>query len=262
MSDPYWTDGQITLYHGDCLDVLPCIEGVALTVTSPPYNMLGSLDSGYGFGLDRAATHNSTTASARRWSEKIADTRYEDSLPEEEYQEQQRHMAAAVAKASTPGASFFYNKCRWRNRKLIHPHDLVAGFTDWELQQEVIWARPGAPATGIARFRVTDERIYWLADRRGKPRFDNRPEGDGTVWRMRPVGQPHSGASAHPAPFPAEIPWKAMLSTTERGDLVLDPYSGSGTTLRVAKRLGRRAVGIEKNEQWCEMAVAGLGEDL
>lgn len=133
-------------------------------------------------------------------------------------------------------STLFYNhKIRWRDGAMLHPIDLVRTFDDW------------------TRYRQTEERIYWLTDRRAKPRFDNRSEGDGTVWKMNPAS-----GNRHPAPFPIEIPWRAILSCTQRGDLVLDPYAGSGTTLWAALRLGRRAIGIEKTEEFCEMIVAGL----
>ncbi|HMM79548.1 MAG TPA: site-specific DNA-methyltransferase [Pyrinomonadaceae bacterium] len=62
----------------------------------------------------------------------------------------------------------------------------------------------------------------------------------------------------HPAAFPEELPeWFIKLFTTE-GDTVLDPFMGSGTTVRVANRLGRKAVGIDVVPEYLEMVRAGL----
>lgn len=79
------------------------------------------------------------------------------------------------------------------------------------------------------------------------------------VWRIVPDG----GQRWHPAPFPAEIPRRAIILSTWPGDLVLDPFAGSGTTLRVAHALGRRAIGVELSESYVtRFAESGLQEVL
>ena len=251
--DPYWTDGKRTIYCAPWADVLPELTDVALTVTSPPYN---TLEQAGGDAVPVGGYAPGRRPRARAWRSHIDESVYPDTVPEPEYQQQQVAMAAAVAAASRPGASFFYNhKCRWRDAKLIHPLDIVRRFESWRLYEEIVWARPAAPFPGNRKFRVSDERIYWMVDDRARFEWDNRLEGAGTVWKMNPAGTDKQG---HPCPFPVEIPWRAMLATTQRDDLVLDPFMGSGTTLRAAKRLGRRAVGVEREERWCKLAVDRL----
>ena len=62
--------------------------------------------------------------------------------------------------------------------------------------------------------------------------------------------------SDHPCPFPIGLPARAIESAGPR--TVLDPFAGSGTTLRAAKDAGVHAVGIEKSERYCEMIVKRL----
>jgi site-specific DNA-methyltransferase (adenine-specific) len=60
----------------------------------------------------------------------------------------------------------------------------------------------------------------------------------------------------HPAMFPEELPRRVMKLFTYRGDLVLDPFNGAGTTTRVARALGRRFIGIDVSREYCETALA------
>lgn len=83
-------------------------------------------------------------------------------------------------------------------------------------------------------------------DGRNEITADEWPILTNNVWTF-----PADGASRwHPAPFPAEIPRRAILLSTWPGDLVLDPFAGAGTTLRVAHELGRDAIGIELSESY------------
>lgn len=69
------------------------------------------------------------------------------------------------------------------------------------------------------------------------------------VWQINP--KPFSGA--HFAVFPEAIPERCIRASTKPGDTVLDPFAGSGTTLRVAERLQRHAIGIELNEDYLDL---------
>ena len=235
--EPYYDDGRVRLYLGRCEDVLPHLSGVQLTVTSPPYNLGGAAVA------QRA--HTTVETQARREA-----LFYDDSLPEPEYQAQQAQMAKLVAEASTPNAAFFYNhKVRYQRREVLHPYTIVAQFDAGHVRQEVIWCKPGGVTHQGGMYVHADERIYWLVRDLDSFRWSDRAQGWLTWWQMNP---PKVGRQGHPVPYPPTIPERAILTATSRGELVLDPYAGSGTTLRVAKALGRRAVGIEAREDYAE----------
>lgn len=97
------------------------------------------------------------------------------------------------------------------------------------------------PTIWLRRPPITDLRKYL------------RDEVGGTAWR--PNG-------SHPWAQHASGPLHFISALTDPGDLIFDPFMGSGTTLRAAKDLGRRAVGIEIEERYCELAVERLAQGV
>lgn len=248
---PYYEADGISIYLGDCVEVLPEISAVDLIVTSPPYNTLGSRIPRVGTGLMR---------DRQRWTAKIADAGYHDDRDETAYQLWQQTVAVGLANATRPGGSFFYNhKLRFRDGVILHPLDLIRSFRGWSLRQELIWSRPSSMVLNARMFPPSDERIYWLVRDGDKWHWNLEANRWRSVWDISPVSDVESG---HACPFPLEIPTRAILGTTNPGDLVLDPFMGTGTTLRAAKNLGRRAIGIEIEERYCELAAQRLGQGV
>lgn len=246
MSELVYETQRVQVWCGDNRDVLPRISGVALTVTSPPYNGMMTRQTIGDTITDPGAP------STRAWRDRTAKLAYDDELPEDEYRAQLAHVASLVYAASLPGASFFWNhKVRYRGGVWSHPLDLVRTFDGWQLAQEIVWARSGGFSGPPNAFLVTEERIYWLVRSDAKRTFNNtRARGWGTVWPMA-----HESYLGHPCPFPSQLPTRCILACSKRGDLVLDPYGGSGTTALAALRLGRRAVVIERDEQFADQIV-------
>ena len=74
------------------------------------------------------------------------------------------------------------------------------------------------------------------------------------VWEIpRLVGNARERLGNHPCQLPEELLERVILASTDKGNLVLDPMAGTGTTLRVAQRLGRRYLGIEKQPQYVSL---------
>lgn len=86
-----------------------------------------------------------------------------------------------------------------------------------------------------------------------KPVKDKKIKGN--IWEYV-VGkkQEDQEAKGHPAPFPCELVRDHIFSWTNQGDIVFDPMSGSGTTPRVAKEMGRNYIGIDISHEYCELA--------
>jgi site-specific DNA-methyltransferase (adenine-specific) len=85
----------------------------------------------------------------------------------------------------------------------------------------------------------------------------------GNVWPYV-VGKKAEDQEAvgHPAPFPCELARDHILSWSNAGDIVLDPFSGSGTTAKIAKHNGRRFIGIEINPKYVEIAQKRLMQQV
>jgi DNA modification methylase len=76
-----------------------------------------------------------------------------------------------------------------------------------------------------------------------------------SVWDIIPINSP-SGDEKHVAPYPEEIPKRLILLFTFKGDVVLDPFAGCGTTNKVAKELGRKSIAVELSAEYCELIKA------
>lgn len=153
----------------------------------------------------------------------------------------------------------------------------------WYLRQDIVWHRPN-PMPESVKDRCTKShtyvfmlsksaRYYYNADAVKEPlkdpgaareaalmapaartgsRYEQAPDGRNrrSVWTV--TTQPWRGA--HFATWPERLVEPMILSSTRTGDLVLDPFAGSGTTWVVAARLGRRFVGCELNPEYVKMA--------
>jgi site-specific DNA-methyltransferase (adenine-specific) len=84
------------------------------------------------------------------------------------------------------------------------------------------------------------------------------PQLTRNVWRFAP----ESRTLGHPAPFPVELATRAIRLSTWPGELVVDPFVGSGTTLVAADLLGRRGVGVERSDRYCRIARSRLSQGV
>src|SRR3546814_2542826 len=71
-----------------------------------------------------------------------------------------------------------------------------------------------------------------------------------------------NGGKAHPTQKPEALLYRILLACTKPGDIVLDPFFGTGTTGAVARRLGRHWIGIEREEDYCEVALERIAAAL
>lgn len=244
MSAPYYQDDQVTLYQGDCLEVMADLGpgSVDIVVTSPPYNM-GLVPGGNGRGMYRPGANNK----GGRFREGYG--QHSDALDQSDYDAWQRVVLAECWRVARLGI-FYNHRPRVEHGILRDPLSNDFGIP---LRQRIIWNRGTGIDVNLRAFCTRGEYILLFA----KPEFElvsHAASGMGDVWNL---GIEY-GVQDHPAPFPVSLPTRCIEATGARS--VLDPFAGSGTTLRAAANLGIKAVGIELEERYCEVVARRLDQ--
>lgn len=243
---PYYEDDLCTIYHARWEDVLPHLapDAVDIVVTSPPYNM-GLVPGGNGRGMYRPGASNK----AGRFRDGYED--HGDAMDQDEYDAWQRESLAEMWRIARC-AVFYNHRPRVEHGVLRMP--LGLDFGGLPLRQIITWDRGTGIDVNLRHFCTRGEWIMLFAT----PSFslrDHAASGMGDVWRL---GM-ETTETGHPAPFPVSLPTRAIDATGATS--VLDPYMGSGTTLRAAKNLGVRAIGVERSKSYCDIAVRRLAQE-
>jgi len=129
----------------------------------------------------------------------------------------------------------------------------------WVLRSAIVWHRAASlpEPTAIDRPWRTYEHVFLLSN--GPKYWFDRSQLDGEedVWRI-PAQRVDAARYKHSAPFPDALASRCIRLGTPPGGTVLDPFVGSGTTAVVAAQLGRNAIGIDLNYEFCKMTVDRL----
>lgn len=233
------------LILGDCLKAMSEIESdsIDLIVTSPPYNKKGLAGGKVNPGNQIWKKFN------------IDYSTYDDNLSEEEYSEWMVSILDEMMRIIKPNGSIFFNhKPRRSKNKVYLPTDFISK-SQLSLYQLIIWNRLSSPNIRKDVLLPCTEHIYWLVKSKPKTFKENiDKEYQSEVWTINP-----DRGNKHPAPFPEKLVETCMCLTTSEGDLVFDPFLGSGTTAVVAKRLSRDFIGVELDSVYMDMAKARLG---
>lgn len=222
MLTPYYERDGVTLYHGDCLEILPQLEGVDHVITDPPYaeethegaRTDGPKGEGTAILIDFApfteadVRHAFTLVRVNRWAVSFMDW---------------RHVAAL-------------ERCP--------PHGLrFVRFGVWYKPNGTPQFTGDRPSTGweaLAIMHAADKPLSWNGGGRHGVFIEPKVNTE------------------HPTGKPITLVKQLVELFTDPGDLILDPFSGSGTTAVAAYQLGRRCIAIEKEEKWCEVAAKRL----
>lgn len=239
---PYYEDSAVTIYHGDCREIMTQLGQFDAIISDPPY----------------------------------AETNLEWD-----------HWPIGWIDACRP-----HSNCLWCFGSMRMFLDRHADFADWILAQDLVWEKHNGSGSAADRFRRVHENIIQFyqgpwSEIYHMPVFTQdatkrtvRAKQKPAHWReIRSIhyrsedGGPRlqrsvilaascHGKALHPTQKPESIVRALIEYSVPPGGVLLSPFAGSGTDLRVAKDCGRRAVGIEADERYCEIAAKRIGQEV
>lgn len=248
---PYYTDSAVTIYHGDCREILPSIRDIDLIFTSPPYNVNHS-PSGGGRAGSSFYTPSRGGKAHTKWKNFRGYEVHNDAMPHEEYLEFIRDtLTMGWATLTERGAIFLNHKPRIVFKNLWLPLELNPGLP---LRQIITWTGCSGIALGDGHFCPAAEWIMIFAKEKYRL-VDRSASALSDVWNIPPETD-----RRHPAPFPIALPARAIRASQCR--VIADPFMGSGTTLRAAKDAGKHAIGMDTSERYCEIAAKRMEQEV
>lgn len=231
------------IYNRDSRDLSMIPDGVVdLVVTSPPYNV------GKNY-----STH-------------------EDCLPLDQYLALLDSVWMECLRIMKPGGRIAVNVAGVDRKPYLPLHAYITtrmvemGF---HMRGEIIWDKGASVGVSTAwgswcrpsNPTLRDVHEYIMVFSKGDWALGHRGETDlvseefvqmtKSIWGFPTVSAKKVG---HPAPFPLELPSRLIKLYTYKGDLVLDPFAGSGTTCQAAELLGRRWIGVDMDPGYCQLA--------
>ena len=248
----YEAHGQV-IYHGDVLEVLSCLsdESVDLIFADPPYNIGKDFD-----GL----VENWDEGEFLAWTYKWIDECYRVLKP----------FGSFYVMNATENIPYIDLYCR----------------KQWTIKSRIVWSYDSSGVQAKKYFGSLYEPILMLTKHKSKytfnhqdimieaktgavrglidyrkdpPRPYNATKVPGNVWSFPRVRYRMAEYENHPTQKPEALLERIIRASSNAGDTVLDPFSGSFSTCAVAQRLNRQSIGIEINEEYVKMGIRRLG---
>lgn len=230
MTKPYYQDDAVTIYHGDCREILPTLPKFDLVLTDPPYKVISggrnSKTRPRGGWMENYNNSGDIVSGALPWPE-IAKLCWDACVDECDIYVMTNNLHVATVQNSFEHQGFkTHNWLVW-DKKTVTPNR-------WYMKNcEFIYYG----YKGLAK-SINDC---------GSKQLFSCFQNDETE---------------HPTEKPVRLMANYISNSTMKGQTILDPFMGSGTTLRAAKDLGRKATGIEIEEKYCEIAAKRMAQEV
>jgi site-specific DNA-methyltransferase (adenine-specific) len=246
--EPYYSDDLATVYLADCREVLPTLggESIDFIFTDPPYGH----------------NNNNNGDLAHRWEAALGILPPGASAPEG------RPIANDGPEANEL-VQWFYTEAR----RLLKPGCCCCcccgggggpdpQFARWSLwmdeaigfKQAVVWDKGGL---GMGWHYRRNYELVLVAEKPGAACKWYGGHEVGNVVRLTGI---KPSADDHPTPKPVSLPARFIEWHSLPGDIVVDPFVGGGSTAVAAKRAGRRFIGMDVDERWCELTAKRLAQ--
>jgi site-specific DNA-methyltransferase (adenine-specific) len=218
----YYSDDLVTLYHGDCRELLPSLPPADVLVTDPPYASAAAT----------VTTGRGKQAWGGNWGDMSLVTL----------------MATATLDAANLAAE---HEVYWFADHLSYAALIPLFFRRYPVVQSIVWDKD-TMGMGAYYRRQTEFILYTRT--RNAAEFASKNARD--LLRIKP----DYAEREHPAQKPLRLMLE-LLANSQAGAVVLDPYAGAGTTLVAARMLGRPAIGVEIEERHCETIARRLSRE-
>jgi site-specific DNA-methyltransferase (adenine-specific) len=251
---PFFEDRahHIELYQGDCREILAVMpaDSVDLIFADPPYFLSNggiTCHAGRMVSVNKGAWDRSQGAEANHAFN--------------------REWLAAAQRVLKPNGSIWVSG----TAHVIHSVGFAMQQLDFKLLNDVSWVKPNPPPNLSCRyFTHATETIIWAAkNKKSRHTFNyklmkewNRGKQMKSVWTMPPPESWEKRAGKHPAQKPVALIERILLASSNEGDLVLDPFMGSGTTALAAFRTHRCTISIESESTSANLALQRIVAEL
>lgn len=249
---PYYQDDHATIYYGDCRELLPDLD-YTIAFTSPPYNMhlrVNGKKNGY---TSRGVAESSSVISKKYGT-------YSDDLPMVEYYDFCDQVIGEILKKTR---LLFWNvQLLTGNKRALM---WLQGKYALHMKEIMIWDKQRVAPSANPHIMNSRYEFIWImspenaAITRSFDGFTRNGAGLDNIISISPMGKAIAG---HGATMPVQLPTEILHHFTNSDDIIIDPFMGSGTTLRAAKDLNRRSIGIEIDEKYCEIAARRLAQEV
>jgi len=243
-------DERFQLYHGDCISVLAQLpeESVDLIFADPPYFLSN--------GGMTCKSGKMVSVNKGKWDvSKGADENHRFS----------RSWLSACQRVLKPNGTIFVSG----THHVIFSVGFALQQLGFKTLNDISWYKVTPPPNLSCRyFTHATETILWAAKNTRSKHFfaykemkaENENKQMQSLWSMRPPLKAEKRFGKHPTQKPLKLLERIVRAASEEDALVLDPFSGSGTTGVAAARLGRRYIGIDMNTDYLELAINRLGD--
>ncbi len=252
---------HLLIFQGDCLEILEKIpeSSVDLVFADPPY----FLSNG---GI---TCHAGKMVSVNKgdWDKLPGPDLGAVSARMENVHEFNRAWLAACQRVLKPNGSIWVSG----TAHVIHSVGFAMQQLGFKLLNDISWVKPNPPPNLSCRyFTHSTETLIWAAKNpKSRHTFNyklmketNRGKQMKSVWEIRPPEPWEKKFGKHPTQKPVALLERILLASSSEGDLVLDPFSGSGTTLLAAFRLRRHAFGCELSGEFLSLSLRRICSNL